>query len=151
MVSGRCRLCCIELLYGPECGPSDADIILMQPSCILSGTNIIKEYKDMFSKEKSDGSDRTTDEIADYEGGAALAHLKSLVESQKKMGKKDVSKWEFAASPHAQFGKSLDDTYAAFLSWARVKEDGSKVNVSKAMRRLESYAVSYLIVLFACS
>jgi len=104
------------------------------------GTNFIKEYKDIFSKEKSTGSDLKTDKFTDE--AAVLDVLKALIEEKKtSITKEDVrKKWDFHSSPHAHFGKTLDDTYMAFLSWARVKEDKSKVNVSKAFRRLESYA-----------
>lgn len=105
------------------------------------GTNILKEYKDIFSKES--GSDLKTDKIAD-EGATALALLKTFVEEKKQSSitkdDKKKKKWDFPSSPHAHFGKTLDDTYMAFLAWARVKEDKSNVNVSKALRRLESYA-----------
>mmetsp|Transcript_11903 Transcript_11903/g.25783 ORF Transcript_11903/g.25783 Transcript_11903/m.25783 type:complete len:323 (+) Transcript_11903:133-1101(+) len=104
------------------------------------GTNLIKEYKDIFSKEKSSGSDLKTDKIADE--AAALSLLKVFIEEKKKSiaDEKKKKKWDFPSSPHAHFGKTLDDTYMAFLCWARVKEDKSSVNVSKALRRLESYA-----------
>lgn len=102
--------------------------------------NILKEYKDLFSKEKSSGSDKNDDRIADE--SESLAALKSLIEQKKSSIKDDEKRqiWEFRASPHEEFGKSLDDTYGAFLKWARLKQDHSKVNVSKALRRLESYA-----------
>lgn len=103
------------------------------------GTNVIKEYKDIFSKEKADGSDLKNDNIADED--AAFPLLKMFIEEKKQSAKDDKKKkWDFPSSPHTHFGKTLDDTYAAFLSWARVKQDKSKVNVSKALRRLESYA-----------
>ena len=102
--------------------------------------NIIKEYKDIFQNHRASGSDQKTDKIADET--AALAALKGLIEEAKQSTKKEEKKvkWEFKTSPHAHFGKTLDDTFTAFLKWARVKEDRSKVNVSKALRRLESYA-----------
>lgn len=105
-----------------------------------SDVNILKEYKDLFSKEKSSGSDKNDDKIADE--SESLAALKSLIEQKKSSIKDDEKRqiWEFRASPHEEFGKSLDDTYGAFLKWARLKQDHSKVNVSKALRRLESYA-----------
>lgn len=104
------------------------------------GTNIIKEYKDIFSKEKASGSDQKDDKICPED--AALDLLKTFIEEKKESIAKEEKrkKWEFETSPHEHFGKTLDDTYAAFLSWARCKEDKGMINVSKAFRRLESYA-----------
>lgn len=104
----------------------------------FSEVNIINEYEDIFSKAL--GSNHKLDKIANE--SASLAVLKGLVEETKNSIKKDGKKikWEFATSPHEHFGKTLDDTYTAFLKWARVKEDMSKVNVSRALRRLEAYA-----------
>lgn len=104
------------------------------------GTNIIKEYKDIFSK--ASGSDLKNDKVSDEDN--ALALLKSLIEEKKlsaaKADDKKIKKWDFATSPYDQFGKTLDDTFIAFLAWAKVKQDTTQVNVSKAFRRLESYA-----------
>ncbi|KAL9188160.1 hypothetical protein ACHAXT_006538 [Thalassiosira profunda] len=103
------------------------------------GTNIISEYKDIFSKES--GSDHKHDKVAD-DSSAALALLKTLVDEKKRSIAQESKrkKWDFDASPHVHFGKTLDDTFNAFLAWARVKDDGTKINVTKAFRRLESYA-----------
>ena len=114
--------------------------------CVIrhaAGTNIISEYKDIFSKES--GSDHKHDKVAD-DSSAALSLLKTLIDEKKRSIAQESKrkKWDFAASPHVHFGKTLDDTFSAFLAWARVKEDGTKINVTKAFRRLESYAVSGL-------
>ena len=112
----------------------------LQHRFLKKGTNIVKEYKDIFSN--TSGSDLKTDLITD-DKIEALSLLQKLVEQKKASIKKEDKrkKWEFPTSPHEDFGKSLDDTYAAFLAWARVKQDESKINVSKAFRRLETYAV----------
>jgi hypothetical protein len=106
-----------------------------------TGTNIIKEYKKTLSNP--DGSEKKGDVIIPTLE-EALPYLKDLVEKSKAKTKnpKKAKKWDFATSPHAQFGKTLDDTFMAFLKWARRTKGGSKndINVSKAFRRLESYA-----------
>lgn len=125
--------------------PESTASVLSELKKQSSDVNIIKEYKDV-SKEKSDKSDLATDQITDV-GDAALGLLKMLIEEAKQSSGKDNTKWQFQTSPHEHFDKTLDDTYKAFLSWARVKQDTSKVNVSKAFRRLESYAVSSSYIL----
>ena len=116
------------------------------------GTNVLRET--MQTMKMSDGKTVKGDvllPIANIKG--ALTELWKLVEAAKASGKKGSAKWEFRTSPHAQFGKSLDDTLIAFLAWARVGSDdepdtpgeneggdGAMTNVSKAFRRLEAYA-----------
>ncbi len=107
----------------------------------------MKEYKKTFSS--ADGSDKKGD-LKAPSPEEALPLLKELVEQKKSSTKKESKRkmWDFATSPHEQFDKTLDDTFMAFIMWARVKLDkekddspvGDEVNVSKAFRRLESYA-----------
>lgn len=109
------------------------------------GTNVIKESIKTFSNP--DGSDKKGDVIfprSDIDG--ALTMLKTLIDTSKEKSKpgKKKAKWDFSTCPHGQFGKTLDDLFLTFLIWAKVFSDGneyfSKVNVSKAFRRLEKYA-----------
>ena len=107
---------------------------------IQLGTNIIKEYKQIFSDP--DGSEKKGDVLIPTIE-EALPYLKDMIEKAKAKAKKPkkAKKWDFATSPHAEFGKTFDDTLVAFLKWARREKGGTKdINVSKAFRRLESYA-----------
>jgi len=113
----------------------------MDDHCTHTGTNIMKEYKKTFSNP--DGSEKAGD-LKVPTPAEALPVLKELVEQIKSKTKKESKrkKWNFETSPHAQFDKTLDDTFMAFIMWARTKDstDGNEVNVSKAFRRLETYA-----------
>eukprot|EP00558_Chaetoceros_sp_UNC1202_P002212 CAMPEP_0197259408 /NCGR_PEP_ID=MMETSP1429-20130617/83495_1 /TAXON_ID=49237 /ORGANISM="Chaetoceros sp., Strain UNC1202" /LENGTH=334 /DNA_ID=CAMNT_0042723617 /DNA_START=2464 /DNA_END=3468 /DNA_ORIENTATION=- len=115
------------------------------------GTNIIKEYKKTFSSP--DGSDKKGDVIVDTPA-EGLALLKQLVHAKKESIKKESKRkiWDFRTSPHEHFGKTLDDTFMTFVLWAKLKASDKdnagiegetaqpKLNVSKALRRLETYA-----------
>lgn len=118
------------------------------------GTNIMKESIITFSNP--DGSDKKGDVVVTTKEDA-LVKLKKIIEDTKAKTKKakKKAKWDFKTSPHEQFGKSLDDTFMAFIVWATAKLDKEgkgeedaiggnasqeKYNVSKAFRRLESYA-----------
>lgn len=77
--------------------------------------------------------------------------MKEMMDADRQKQKEDSKKykrWDFRASPHEQFGKTLEDTYAAFVQWAKKEDEGGEssadvevaFNVSKAYRRIESYA-----------
>jgi len=100
-------------------------------------------------KQADGGRSIQTDEFCtNMEEG--LQRLYDMIEQQKTNAKeKRPQKWNFATVPYQQFDKTLDDVLMAFLKWATVEaedddqhyEEGmTKVNVSKAFRRLESYA-----------
>jgi len=131
------------------------DIIsVMNDKSKSEGFDVIKEYRKTFSNNP-DGSDKKGDLIVPSPK-EALPLLKELVEQTKSNAKKESkrNKWNFEKSPHKQFDKTLDDTFMAFIMWARVKKVynkkdkdisadltvGNEINVSKAFRRLESYA-----------
>lgn len=110
------------------------------------GTNVVKESIKTFSNP--DGLEKKGDLMCDNTE-VALAVLKELIGMAKTKTKKEKMKkmWDFSTSPHEQFGKELDDTFMAFLLWARTSIDDcddnnaeGKINVSKAFRRLEVYA-----------
>mmetsp|Transcript_25298 Transcript_25298/g.29790 ORF Transcript_25298/g.29790 Transcript_25298/m.29790 type:complete len:327 (+) Transcript_25298:62-1042(+) len=111
------------------------------------GTNIVKESINILSSNP-DGLNKKGDLMSDTTENALIV-LKELIELNKTEAKKEKMKkrWDFRTSPHEQFGKEIDDTFMAFLLWSRVSTDeddtGSSekaINVSKAFRRLESYA-----------
>ncbi|KAL7549054.1 hypothetical protein ACHAWF_012321 [Thalassiosira exigua] len=104
----------------------------------LKRLNLVQDFRDIALTGID--ADLKTDVIVREEEAFGL--MKTFIDEKKAASRDDrenKKKWEFSASPHSHFGKTLDDTYKAFLSWART-EDREKINVSKALRRLESYA-----------
>lgn len=102
------------------------------------GTNVMKESMKTFSDP--DGSEKKGDIYTDSTE-EALVQLKDTIEKTKAKIRKEKkkAKWNFKSSPHKEFNKTLDDLFMCFIVWAKNKNSG-KYNVSKAFRRLETYA-----------
>jgi hypothetical protein len=105
------------------------------------GTNVIKESIKTFSN--AFGSEKKGD-ILVPDKQEALVKLHEMVDADRKNAKlksKKRIKWQFRTSPHEQFGKTLDDTFLAFIQWAKNSDKETlSYNVSKAFRRLTSFA-----------
>lgn len=128
--------------------PSSISGMLSEMKKHSDGTNVIKETIKTFSNPF--GSDKKGDVLIN-DKEAALEKLKSMVNDDRgkhKETSKKFTRWDFRTSPHELFGKTLDDTFNAYLQWSLLKEDDSDettdptptYNVSKAYRRLEHYA-----------
>ena len=91
---------------------------------------------------------RAPDVMVDTEEDG-LESLKQMVEEAKTNPRRRPEKWSFEASPLDCFEKTKDDLLMAFVRWSRLSDANSdqdsldsdaKYNISKAFRRLESYA-----------
>lgn len=120
------------------------------------GTNLIQESIHTFSNP--DGSDKKGDAILHTKEKALQLLQQLIVQKQTEAASKSNSKlkakmmnvWKFRTSLHEEFGKTLNDLFLVFLVWAKIKDEdkqtlglkevGDYFNVSKAFRRLESYA-----------
>ncbi|KAL7545776.1 hypothetical protein ACHAWF_009123, partial [Thalassiosira exigua] len=121
-----------------------------------AGAGVFRDGKELVRLGERNRKVHDDDVLADR--SESLEVLKELVKEKRALADGDQqedgkealpsekNKWDLTNSPHAQFGKTIDDTYRAFLAWARVREgfgkeeDYGKINISRAMRRLESYA-----------
>ena len=131
--------------------PTSTAGVMRSIAKIEGGSTYLKESMSTFSSASIDGKAQKGDvRHSDADMPGALAVLKSMVGKAKEAapeGKKK-EKWAFRASPHAAMGKTLDDTFIAFLMWGRTSaadEDDddatpTEINISKAFRRLEVYA-----------
>mmetsp|Transcript_14317 Transcript_14317/g.22350 ORF Transcript_14317/g.22350 Transcript_14317/m.22350 type:complete len:416 (-) Transcript_14317:223-1470(-) len=100
-------------------------------------------------KQADGGRSIQTDEFCTTET-QGLTRLHDMIERQKTNPKeKRPQKWNFATVPYQLFDKTLDDVLVAFLKWSTLEADDedknyeegmTKMNISKAFRRLESYA-----------
>ena len=130
--------------------PSSAVGMVKAIAKASDGTNVMKETAKTFSMWGG-GKNKKSDVMhpaSDMAG--ALGALQAQVSAARAEAKeKKRAIWDFRTSPHAHMGKNLDDTFRAFLMWARTgdpdaeegdEEAAGAINVSKAFRRLESYA-----------
>jgi len=143
----------------PSSEGASSNIAMLSDLKKAGGANLFGEVASIFGNwdPKSKTGDVHHPEM-DMDG--AIARIKEMVKEvvssyklkAKGKGGKAEEMWRFSASPHAAFGKTLDDMYTAFLMWARedvssprpglsndLRSDGI-INVTKAFRRLESYA-----------
>lgn len=118
-----------------------------------SWKGVLDSYRDIINSAegKEHGSDVHTNDLNE-----GLDIIRSLVQQKVEEAHsagEESSPWYFRNVPCKEFGRTLDDVYVAFLRWASVEpnqfeECGLKgginklgpINVSKAFRRLESYA-----------
>ena len=152
----------------PEAQPKDPTTMvgMVKGMSKLGGTGVIKESMKTFSS--IEGKDKNGD-VFEADEGMAIARLTDMAAAaEAKASGTKKTKWRFATSPHAAFGKTLDDVFAAFVRWATADEEeltavvgegaggasesggggaaaavprpNLSINVSKAFRRLEAYA-----------
>jgi len=84
----------------------------------------------------SDGKTKKDDvKVEALEEGVHM--MKGLVEAKQE--EDDGEMWQFSLTPLKDFNATLHDLLAAFVKWS-YKDDTNDYNISKAFRRLESYA-----------
>ena len=124
-----------------------------------SWSNVLKKYRNII--KNSEGKNLKGDAYV-TNAAEAMTTLRQMVETQQQnnnaldnTSSSDDDIWSFRAAPYKTFGKTLDDLYMAFIRWASIdgvddddcmvkggvnKQDPEVINVSKAFRRLASYA-----------
>lgn len=119
-----------------------------------SWKGVLNSYRDIIrsAEGKQLGSDVFTDDLKE-----GLEIIRALVQEkvmEARANNEESSIWFFRNVPCKEFDKKMDDVFIAFLKWASVEPNqfqecrGLKgginkrgpINVSKAFRRLESYA-----------
>lgn len=118
-----------------------------------SWKGVLDSYRDII--KSAEGKQLTSDVYTDdlKEGLDIIRGLVQEKVEEARANNQKTSIWFFRDVPCEEFGRTLDDVFVAFLRWASVEpnqfqECGLKggvnkrgpINVSKAFRRLESYA-----------
>ena len=100
--------------------PTTAAGMMKSLAKIEGGSSVMKESMKTFSN--TEGKNKKGDVyVSASDMPAALEALKLQIEAAKAKAKpgKKLDMWNFKASPHAEMGKTLDDSFVAFLMWAR--------------------------------
>jgi hypothetical protein len=121
------------------------------------GTNWVTILKLFRNVVGSAGGTTTHQDVFAETMNEALVSLKEMVSSAIADERGTSQQWSFYTVPYQEFDRTLDDMFVAFLNWAAADEapdsikkcdrrgsvNGreSKINVSKAFRRLENYSV----------
>jgi hypothetical protein len=93
-----------------------------------------------------EGTDNSNDEIMVCSLQEAITALRSMMEtiatSERQRGERSFELRGVHFGKGAAVGKDIDDLLRAFLYWAQTPEcrEAERFNISKAMRRLESFA-----------
>lgn len=110
------------------------------------------QMKDFFAEEVSTGKSAwamTIETIGMAEGSSSqkdiyapdlkkgMLLIKAMLKKVKKA--RNHKKWNLDLVPLKQFNATLDDVFTAFIMWSR-KEEETRYNITKAFKRLESYA-----------
>merc|ERR1719421_1079160 len=109
------------------------------------GTDVFGESMKTFSM-MGGGKNQKGDVLISADNMAgAIELVKKMIADDTAKSPAKAGKWAFRASPHAAFGKTIEDSFAAFLRWAVVGSDeeeeggasSQEINVSAAYRRVE--------------
>jgi hypothetical protein len=84
----------------------------------------------------ADGGKHKQEDVVAETLESAMESIQSMLAAEKD----EHPKWQFTLTPLDQFNATFDDVLHAFLQWAKKDDDEATYNVSKAFRRLDSYA-----------